>query len=183
MSPDKVSESNNAGSSNFDEPVFLVIGQFGRPHGVRGEIQFRPFTDFPERLTPGKVILVGDSHTPYTIKGVRGAVSRMILSFEGIADRDQAALLRNELVFVDSSELPDLDEGEYYHHELLGLRILTEDGQDLGVLSEIIDTPANEVFLVLRSDGSELLLPAIDDVILEIDPEGEAIYVRVPAGL
>lgn len=176
-------EPNSTGSPVSGEPVFLVVGQMGRPHGVRGEIQFKPLTDFPERLVPGKVILVGDAHAPYKLLGVRGSVKRMILALDGIFDRDQASYLRNELVYVLSTEVPELDEGVFYHHELIGLQAVSEDGTVLGILREIIDTPANEVFVLLQENGKELLIPAIDDVILAIDLVNETILVRLLPGL
>lgn len=183
MSQQSDNSNEMTGSSNSDEPVFLVIGQLGKPHGVRGEISFRILTDFPERIAPGKVIYIGDEKTPHPILQVRGGGERLILSFDGFFDRDQIALLRNELVFVRSDEIPDLDEGEFYLHDLLGLRVVTDDGRDLGLLEEIIETGANDVFVVISDEGKEFLLPVIDDVVLAIDLEEETILVHIIEGL
>ena len=183
MSQQNENSNADTGSSHDDEPVFLVVGQLGKPHGVRGEISFRILTDFPDRLAPGKVVYVGDDKTVYTLQNVRGGGERLIFSLEGFGDRDHAALLRNELVYVRSDEIPDLDDGDFYYHDLIGLRVITDDGRELGTLEEIIDTGANDVFLVIAEDGSELLLPAIDDVVLDIDLDEETILVHMIDGL
>ena len=114
---------------------------------------------------------------------MRGSDDRKIIALEGIDDRDVAAFLRNQLVFVPSAEEPPLPEGEYYHHQLIGLKVQTPEGRDLGALSEILLTGANDVYVVLGPDGSELLLPAIGDVVLNIDLELGRILVNLIPGL
>lgn len=183
MSPHSENNREDTGLSQHDEPVFLVVGQLGKPHGIRGEISFRIHTDFPERLAPGKVLYLGDEKRTYTIVRVRGGGDRLIMLFEGYSDRDQVAELRNLLAFVRSDEVPGLEEGDFYYHELIGLKVVTDDGRDLGILEEIIDTNANDVFVVRSGDGSEILLPDIDDVVLEIDLDQERMLVHLIDGL
>lgn len=175
--------SDDSGSPESGEPEFLLVGRVGRPHGVRGEVQFQVLTDFPERIVPGKRLLLGDDKKPYEVLTVRGSEERLILGLAGLADRDAAGLLRNELVFVPASEVPALPEGEYYLHELIDLPVQTEDGTLLGILTEILYTGANDVFVVEKEGGGELLLPAIDDVVLEVDIEKGRIVVRLLEGL
>ncbi len=182
MSQQSDDSLENTGLSNEDKPVFLVIGQLGRPHGVRGEISFRIHTDFPERIIPGKSVFLGEKYRPFTIRSVRGGGGRLILSIEGVDGRDEAALLRNLLVYVRSDEIPDLED-DYYYHELLGLKVITDDGRTLGNLVEIIETGANDVFVVTSATGEEILLPAIDDVVLEIDIPQKTILVHMISGL
>lgn len=177
--PDQSNETTT-GSPVSGGPAYLLVGILRRTHGVKGEMLMDLTTDFPERIRPHKVLFIGESHKPMTVKSVRKANRQIIIAFEGYHDCDQAAELRNQNVFVKTSELPKLPKGEYYHHELIGLTAITEDGQKLGKLEEIIQTGANEVYVIRSSDGSEILLPAIKEVILEIHPELGEMLVRPP---
>jgi 16S rRNA processing protein RimM len=106
----------------------------------------------------------------------------MLLTFEGIETREQAGELRNQLVYVRAEEVPPLPEGEYYYHQLLGLQVESEDGQDLGILEEILPTGANDVYLIRLPDGRELLLPVIEGILLDADFEKQSMRVRVLPG-
>jgi 16S rRNA processing protein RimM len=171
-------ENDAAGSRDSGEPVFLVVGRLRRTHGVRGEILFEPLTDFPERIQPGKVLYLGDEKRPFKVKSQRPHDTLMILGFEEIQDMDQAGQLRNQLVYVRKDSLPALPDGEYYHHDLLGCRVISEDGSVLGVLAEILQTGANDVYLVRDEVGNEILLPVIPDVIVGVDIERKEVRVR-----
>jgi 16S rRNA processing protein RimM len=123
-------------------------------------------------------VYVGEARAPMTIRAVRGHDQALLISFAGLEDADAAGRLRNQLVYVKVSELPSLPEGEYYFHQLLNLRVLDESGRELGRLTEILETGANDVYVVTTPDGSELLLPVIADVILAVDLEKGDIRVR-----
>jgi len=103
-----------------------------------------------------------------------------LLQIEGISTRNDAEALRGTVVRIDRSQAAPLDEDEYYHFEILGLRVVDEEGHDLGTVVEILETGANDVYVVQRPDGSELLLPAIRSVILEVDLEHQRMVVRPP---
>lgn len=171
------------GSPPPGEPVFLAIGQLGKPHGVRGEIILNVLTDFPERLRSGKVVYVGKEYSPIHIQTARVHGQKMLVLFENVTNREQADELRNQMVFVRTADIPPLPEGEYYQHQLIGLKIISEHEQDLGLLEEILETGANDVYLIRMPDGNELLLPAIDEVIQEIDMKKGSIRVHVLPGL
>ncbi len=179
---DPRSLSNNpqegTGSPQPGEPVFLMVGKLRRPHGVNGEIIMDVETDFPERLRRGKTIYVGEEHQPMIIKTIRPQDRAILLSFDGYDDCDQVGVLRNHLVYVKAADLPRLPEGEYYYHQLLNLRVIDEQGQELGVLTDILETGANDVYVVTSSDGTELLFPAIADVLLHVDLKKREIQVR-----
>jgi 16S rRNA processing protein RimM len=168
MSPDR-NLNETGGSPGKGEPLFLAVGKLRRPHGVQGEILMDVLTDFPDRLKPGKEVLVGEAYQPYTIIHLRRHDPALIITLEGIEDREAAGELRNQLVFIRSAGLPALPEGEYYHHELIGLQVVDESGKELGKLEQILETGANDVYLVRTAAGEELLLPAIHDVVLEIN--------------
>jgi len=174
----------SSGSSSGDEPVFLAVGKLRRPHGVRGEIILSVWTDFPERLSPGLVVRVGSKHLPLRIKGVRPYQQGLLVTFEGYDDREQVGELRNHTVYVLAEDRPPLPEGEYYLHELLGLDVIRdEDDVHLGVVVEILETGANDVFVVRGEGSSDLLLPDIDEVILGVDLERKEMRVHLIPGL
>jgi 16S rRNA processing protein RimM len=137
-------------------------------------------TDFPERLRAGKTVYVGEGHQPIRIAGVRGYDRALIIHLSGIHSPEEAAPYRNLMLYVKASELPALPEGEYYHHQLLGLSVVDEMGNRLGELVEILETGANDVYVVETQEGKELLLPALDEVILEINLEQGEMRVRPP---
>jgi len=177
--PGDQADNLNTGSRQTGEPVFIAVGKLRRSHGVRGEITMEVLTDFPERVRKNRVVLVGDEHLPLKLTSVRWKDQFMILAFEGYSDCDQVNVLRNQYVFVDARKLPPLPEGDYYFHQLIGMRVETEDGNQLGELGEILETGANDVFVVRKPETADLLLPVIDDVILTVDLEKGIITVRL----
>jgi len=171
------------GSPQPGEPEYLAVGRIRRPHGIQGELLMDVLTDFPERLLPGKIVYVGERHDPFQISSIRAQDKTLLLMLKNIEDTDQAGRLRNKLVYVQTKELPTLPEGEYYFHQLVGLKVVDEGGTLLGSLVEILKTGANDVYVVRSEDGNEILLPAIDPVILEVNLERSEIRVRPPEWL
>ena len=172
--------NSTAGSPHPGEPVFLAVGKLRRAHGLHGEIIMEILTDFPERLVPGKRLYFDEPHLSHVIRSIRRHHQGVLIAFEGVETVETARGLTNRFVFVRSDQLPSLPEGEYYHHQLLGLEVVYESGCRLGILSEILETGANDVYLVERDDGSELLLPGTDKVILSVDLPLRQIRVRPP---
>jgi 16S rRNA processing protein RimM len=175
----------NSGSPNQGEPEFLVVGKLRRPHGLRGQVLSSVWTDFPERLGPGITLYVGNAHTPVEIKSVHWHGQDMLISFEEYTDREQVGVFRNQTISVKASDVPDLEEGEYYLHELIGLKVFhVENNAILGTVEKIIETGApHDVFLVLMENGKELLLPDIEDVVLDIDMDSKEMHVKLIDGL
>ncbi len=177
-------QAKNSGSPSLGEPEFLAVGKLRRPHGLHGEILMSVWTDFPNRLKPGLAIYVGKNHTLRTIRSVRWHRDDMLIAFEDITDRDQAGIFRNQLMMVRSDDRPALPDGEFYQHQLLGMRVIQEEGDLLlGTLTEIIETGANDVYIVRAAGGREILLPAIESVIVNIDIEHKEIHVKLLPGL
>ena len=174
--------TNIAGSSALAEPAFVLVGVLQKPHGVRGEIEMRVLTDFPKRMRPGRKLYLGDDKTLIELKAARPKMSVLLLSFEGIESREEAQKLTNQEVFVAVRELPELAKGEYYHHQLIGLPIFAE-GKLFGKLIEIIETGANDVYVIQDLAGNERLLPVIPSVVKSIDIDQGIIEVEVPEGL
>ena len=171
------------GSPASGEPVYLSVGLLRRPHGLRGELLMEVLTDFPQRLRVGTRVFIGDNHAPMTIAAVRGHNDGLLVRFRGVDSPDTAGKYRAKLVFVSAEDRPPLPEGEFYYHEVIGLRVVNEADEELGTLAEILETGANEVYIVKRPDGRDLLLPAIEDVILKIDPAAGLVRVRLLPGL
>ena len=165
------------------EIVYLAVGKLHRPHGLRGEIRMEVLTDFPERLVPGMTLYLGPGHQTATLLSSRWHKHDLLVAFEGYQDREGVAVLRNQLVQVRADDRPQLPEGEYYHHQLLGLRVLDEAGNTLGELAEILVTGANDVYVVRAPRGEEVLLPAIDSVVLDVDLKRGLMRVHLLPGI
>lgn len=170
-------------ASAAEEPRYLAVGMFRRPHGVRGDILFTVLTDFPERLRPGTLVYVGEEKRVFKITRRRPHNDGILFGFEGISTPEQAARYTGKTVFVRADDRPPLPEGEYYHHQILGLNVFDDTGRSLGQVTEILETGANDVYVVKTPAGRELLLPAIHQVILEIDLERKAMKVHLLPGL
>jgi 16S rRNA processing protein RimM len=173
--------------------TFLAVGKLGRPHGVKGELRMTVLTDFPERLKEGVRVFVGENHLPLHIRSCRPFRSSstqdvLLIAFQDYDDYDKAAALRNAMVFVRADDRPPLPQGEYYHHQLIGLKVMTEQTPDagwetLGTLTEILSTGANDVYVVRHESGREILIPAIEDTILDINLELGEMRVHLLPGL
>ncbi len=171
---------NSAGSQTSREPAFLVLGKLRRAHGVRGEIPLEVYTQLLELLVPESVVYIGEKHDPYTVEKTRWKGDLMLLKFYEINDRTIVSQLTNKLVFVKTDQLPGLSEGEFYFHELIGLDVFQDDGEYLGELTQILETGANDVYLIQTENDEEILIPATEEMILEIDPElGKMIVAKM----
>ncbi len=162
------------------EPV--AVGKIVKSHGVRGECTVLVLTEFPEeRFAPGAVLHLAGDRT-LTVETSRNHHGRMLVRFAEIGDRNAADEARGQLLFVPESELPDLPDGSYWPHQLVGCEVVTVDGRSLGAISEVITTPANDVW-VAKDDGNETMIPALSDVIVSVDVGGRRVEVRDVPGL
>lgn len=139
-------------------------------------------TDYPERLGTLDTLYFGPEYAPRRVVGIRRHRDGLLLSVEGIADRDAAELFRDVLVHVSMEDAVPLAEGEHYLFQLLGLQVVTEEGRELGTLDDVLETGANDVFVV-NGPGGEVLLPDIPQVVRQIDVPGGRIVVRLLEGL
>lgn len=176
-------EAQPSGSPAFGEPAFLAAGKIRRPHGVHGEMVVELYTDFPERLRPRTKIYLGEKHIPMTLRSIRTHNEGMLMGFVGIDTPEDAGRYRNQMIYKPIKNIPKLTEGEYYFHQLIGLHVVDETGNFLGKLTEVIETGANDVYTVTDTDGRELLLPAIPNVILKIDLDANTMKVHLLPGL
>jgi len=183
MAPKKSKSMVDTGSPAVGEPEYLVVGFLRRPHGIKGELLMDVHTDFPERLKTGKTIFVGDEYQPTVIASLRTVAGGMLVRFRGIKSPEDAGQYRNTWVYVPTTNRPALPDGEYYHHQLIGLNVVTDEGQELGTLVDILETGANDVYVVRAADGKETLLPVIPPVILEIKLADRQMKVHLLDGL
>jgi len=140
-------------------------------------------TGYPERVAELPAVYVGSERRRYAVKGARPHKGRLLLHLEGIEDRDAAETLRGQLVEVRIEDAVPLEADEYYEFQLLGLQVQTEEGKALGELVEILDTSgANDVYVVHGLHG-EILLPATEEVIREVDVDAGRLTVRLLPGL
>jgi 16S rRNA processing protein RimM len=162
----------------------IRVGKITGSHGVDGEIKLRawgPPEDLAE-LAGGELTELIIDGRPYTIKGTRKHKDSVLFKLEGISTRDQAETLTGCEVSVRKKELPALGEGEYYWFELMGMEVRDEEGKGLGSIFNILATGSNEVYEV-RGDLGEILIPAIEGVIVGVDKERNLMTVRLPEGL
>jgi 16S rRNA processing protein RimM len=174
-------KAKNSGSPN-GEPLYLSVGFLRRPHGLKGEIIMDLHTDFPERMKKGRLLFVGDEHKPMTLTNVRPHQSGLLVKFNNIETPEDAGLYRNQWVYVQSKEVP-LPEGQHYKHELLGMNVVNENDRLLGKLVEILETGANDVYVVRDDSGTEILLPNIPSVILDLNIGERVMRVHLLEGL
>jgi len=163
---------------------YIALGRILRPHGVRGEVVVEVLTDFPERLAHLPQLYLGDAHqaTLTRVRSCRTKGDLLLMAFEGYPDRTAVEALRDQLVQVPLEEAAPLPEDTYYPHQLVGLDVETTEGDNLGRLSDVLFTPANDVYVVTGPRG-QVLLPAIRQVIKQIDLEAGRMVVELIPGL
>jgi 16S rRNA processing protein RimM len=164
---------------------YLAVGMITSVHGLRGEVKVELHTDFPERFAPDVVVYLGEALEKVTISAARPHQGQVLLQFDGIDDRESAEELRGLWVFIPEEEAVELEEDTYFVHDIVGLSVQTTSGQLLGTVTEVLFTGANDVYVVETPDEShrEILLPAIADVIKQVDLEEGLLTVEPLPGL
>ena len=171
---------------------YLRTGVVTEPHGVRGAVKVYPTTDDVTRFEQyGELVVERTGKTPEesgaaevrTVESVQYQKDRVILKLSGISDRNEAETLRRAELYVHRSRTAPPKEGEHFTADLYGLRVVTEDGETLGTLTDVMKTGANDVFSVKRPDGRELLLPNIPDCIRNVDLDAGTMTVFLMPGL
>ncbi|MBB6173055.1 16S rRNA processing protein RimM [Nocardiopsis mwathae] len=163
----------------------LVVGRIGRAHGIRGDVAVDVRTDDPaERFAAGvKLLTDPDAAGPLTIRSVRTHSGRLLVRFEGIADRNAAEELRGVALLVDSEDIPPLDDPDEFHdHELIGLRVVTAEGGDVGVVDDILHN-AQDVLVIKDAAGEEVLVPFVRELVPEVDTGAGRLVIDPPPGL
>ena len=177
-----------------DPDRLLLIGRVGKPHGVRGEVKVRPETDDPERYVDLERVWVGaspETATERVLDGVRFQYPKgrtvILLGFQGIDTVEDVEAFRGLDVYALQDELPALEDGEVYVHDLIGLAVWDVDDADqardeIGTVRDVYEG-AQLLYAIQRPDGSEVLLPDVEAFVAEIDLEGKRLLIRPPEGL
>jgi len=168
---------DKAGSPEPNEPAFLVLGKLRRAHGVTGEVALDVYSNLPELLAVNGVVYIGDTYQPFQIKATRQKGNLLLLKLDGVDDRTTASELTNALLYIKTNQLPPLPEDDYYLHQLIGLDVYDSEGCFLGILTEILETGANDVYLVKDELGNEVLIPAVEEFIINVDLDADKMVV------
>jgi len=160
----------------------VVVGHVTRAHGIRGEVAVEVRSDNEERFAAGTHVFL-TSGRRLTIARAQRHGARLLVAFEGVVDRPGAEALRGEVLVVPESWLPELPDGEYWPFQLEGCEVVTESGRALGAVSQVIANPANDLWVAHAADGTETLVPAIRDVVVDVDLAARRILVRDVPGL
>ncbi|HEY7047081.1 MAG TPA: ribosome maturation factor RimM [Jatrophihabitantaceae bacterium] len=160
----------------------LVVGRVGPPHGVRGAVIVQPFTDDPdERFADGSVLAT--TADPLTVQAARWHGNRLVVQFDGVADRSAAERLRGVELLLAASDRPPLDDpDDFYDTDLVGLTASTVDGRPLGPVRDVVHAPASD-YLVVEVDGRDRLVPFVAAVVPTVDVAGGRVVIDPPEGL
>ena len=163
------------------EPT-VVVGKVTKAHGLHGEVVVLVFSDNPERFVRGSSVFF-EGGRELRVRASRPNGGRLLVAFEGVADRNAADALRGITLVVPRSSLPDLPEGEYWPHQLEGCEVVTESGRTLGAIIDVIANPANDLWVAVDAAGAEILVPAIREVVVDVDLAAARVLVRDIPGL
>jgi len=162
----------------------FLIGKIVKPQGIKGEVKIAIISSFPDRFLKLKTVYLEMPEPKlFSIQTVRVKKMVAFIKFAEINSREDAELFRNKELFIPDSDLYELDADSFYLHQLVGLDVFVLDGPRIGVLKSVESYPANDVFFVEAPDGSEILLPAIKDVINKVDVAGGKIVINQMDGL
>lgn len=175
-------ESSRAAEAAPPPTDLLVIARIVAPQGVRGEVRAEIVTDFPERFRRTRTVYVGEPPRRYELTRSRLQRGQVVLKLAGVESRDEAEKLRGQVVSVPVQEAVPLPPGEFFWHQVVGLRVEDVGGRDLGRVGDILRTGSHDVYVVETPEG-ELLLPAIKQVIKAIEPERGRMVVELLPGL
>ncbi len=185
MSPKRQysASANAAGSPLPGEPAFLAVGKLRHAHGVHGEILMEVFTDFPDHLQPGAILYPGPEADPLTLIKCRPHREGLLMTFEGYTTPEEIGQFRNQVLYVKADNRPPLAEGEYYHHQLISLEVVTDSGASLGVVNTILETGASDVLIIRPVTGPDVLIPMVNTFIRNIDLAQRVITVHLIPGM
>lgn len=168
-----------------EQPGFIPVGGVVKAHGIRGEFGIRSYADSPALFDEAPLFLSDGKGRPRPIEVTswRAHKDLILMTSPQVADRDQAEALRGMELLVRETDLPELEEGEHYLHELIGCRVTLQDGSEVGELKGFYETGEQDTWVIENGEGVEILLPAVPEFVLDIDLDAEAIVIEPPEGL
>ncbi len=166
-------------------PEWVSIGYINGAHGIKGELKVIPLTERPRRFELLQTLHLSSNATapsPFEIEGVRFALNSILLKLKGVDTRTQAEQLKGFEILIPGSACVKLPEDEYYHFELIGLTVKSTTGENIGTITNILEMPANDIYVVKNLDR-EILIPAVKEFVKKIDLEEGIMVIQVLDGL
>ena len=159
----------------------ILIGKITSAVGLKGEVKVYNYSDSIQIYEETPQIYVGD--IKHEILSVRQQKNMVVLGLSGVSDRTEAEKLRGRELFVTDADLPPLPEGQFYVRDLIGMQVVSEDGQDLGEVTDLIQNTAQDIFEIRMPNGKTGLIPKVDAYVLGIDADARVVTVRLQEGL
>jgi 16S rRNA processing protein RimM len=168
----------------MDRPEYVSVGYIRRAHGIGGCVHVESLTDNPTRFEALSEVIVeiGGKRTLYHVERCSAASKGLLVKFKGVDDRTEAEKLKSGYLLVEAAKLPELEEGSYYLFDLIGMNVYTTEGELIGEITDVQQYPANDVYIIEGENG-KLLLPAIRDVVKNIDVQNKRMEVELLSGL
>jgi len=160
----------------------ILIGKIVAPFGIRGEVKLVPHTDFPERVDAGREVTIKTSDGKRTLTRIeRSSPNKggFTVKLPGVDTRSDAEMLRGADVVIDESELAELPQDAFYVFDLMGLKVVTDDGREQGEITEILQGGANDVYVT----STGLCIPALKDVVAKVDLANKVMIIHPVPGL
>lgn len=163
---------------------WVAVGEIVGVFGVQGGLKVRPLTDFPDRFQRTETVYLGDEHKPHQVIGSSTHGRQIVLRLAGIDTPEDGARWRGTRIFVPDAEITPLPGNQFYVHDVIGLRVLREDGVSLGTVSDVISNGANDLYVVRESrTGADTLLPAVKEFVKSVDVANGVVIVTPIPGL
>ena len=159
----------------------IKIGKIVSASGLKGEVKVYNYSDSPDSYMRVASMFIED--TPYKIQNARTHKNTIILKLEGIDDRDAAERRRGRELYITDADLPPLPEGQFYVRDLIGMEVVDDKGDSLGKVTDVLQNTPQDIFEVERENGKKLLIPKVDQFVLDIDGRKRVIRVRLIEGM
>lgn len=160
----------------------LEVGKIINTHGLRGEVKVIPWTDTPDVFEDLEMLYLKNNDV-LTISSVKYQKNNLIVKFKELGDINEAEKLKNQVLYAERSALGELPEGVYYIADLIGLSVRKETGEEVGKIKDVLQTGANDIYVVAREGAKDLLVPVIPNAVLSVDIDGGEVTVSLPDGL
>lgn len=163
----------------------LEVGKIVNTHGLHGEVKVVPWTDYPEVFEDIEYVYVKrkGEYERLDVAGIKYQKGNIIVRFPQIKDINEAEKYKNQVLYAEREVLGELPEGVYYIADLIGLEVVKENGETVGIITDVLNTGSNDIYEVKRGGRKNLLIPVIDEVVLNIDMENKKVTVRMMEGL
>jgi len=168
---------------------YLKVGQIVNTFGIKGELKIYLHTDFPEeRFKKGSILLIGDESTPnlfsVTVKNAKPYKNMYLILLDGLEDINKVEKYKGKFLWIKKEQQGELAEGEFYYHEIIGSKVLTTEGEELGVIKEILTPGANDVWVVKPNKGNkDILIPYVNSIVKNVNTVDKIVTIEVIEGL